>query len=387
VKVVIVHDYLNQQGGAERVVAVLHELFPDAPIYTLFVDRAKLWPALRDATIISSWLRHFPFVMNNFKLFFWLYPIAVRTLSIPECDVVISSSSAYAKGIRIRRRGPRMPLHICYCHTPMRFAWHFEEYIAHETDSKLLVAIARKIVPLLKWWDVMSSRQVDAFVANSSAVKERIRRFYGRNAQVIFPPVDVRTPIRGKGSLSVSSDAPPGEYYLMVSRLVSYKRLSLAVEACTQLGKPLIVIGSGPDRQRLESIAGDTVTFLGWQPDEVVAAYMELCKALIFPGEEDFGITLVEANTHGKPVVAFQSGGALDTICPGVNGVFFREASVEALAKALDELDNTSWDATRIRAWASRFSRQHFQEVISGYIRSLALAAELSSRTAPLAEN
>ncbi|MCL6634017.1 MAG: glycosyltransferase [Alicyclobacillus herbarius] len=351
-RVVIVHDYLNQRGGAEKVVGVLHEMFPDAPIYTSILDRQQLWPNLKDANIQTSFMQKVSFVRKHFKLFFWLYPLAFRTMRIPECDVVISSSSAYAKGVRLSKQA--RPIHICYCHTPMRFAWDFDRYIANETSSTVLKILARCIVPVLKKWDKTTAGQVNLFIANSSTVKERIKNVYNRESLIIHPPVE----------LPERLDRETEDFYLVVSRLVSYKRIDLAVQACTQAGLPLVVIGEGPDRQRLQSLAGNSVEFLGFQPDEVINEYLARCKALIFPGEEDFGITPVEAHAQGRPVVAFRAGGALDTILEGVNGLFFDEQSPESLVGALMRVRGLDWDPNLIRETAERFNRRRFEQEI-----------------------
>lgn len=376
-KVVIVHDYFNQRGGAERVVAVLHEMYPEAPIYTLFVDRAKLWPSMRDATIIPSILQRFPFIIKHFKLFFWLYPFAIRTLSLPPCDVVITSSSAYAKGVRMPRRGSR-PVHACYCHTPMRFAWDYDRYIAHETNSRFLARMARVLVPLLKWWDVHTSRRVDAFISNSTAVKHRVQKRYHRGAVVIHPPVDTNRP----ACAPVVPDLT--DYYLVVSRLVSYKGLDLAVRACTSSSRNLVVIGTGPDLARLQSMAGPTVQFVGWQTDAAVGQYMNGCRALLFPGEEDFGIAPIEANATGKPVVAYRAGGALDTIQNKLNGILFDDPTVDSLLFALAELEKTAWDAVQIRRHAAKFSRPRFERQFRNYIERLVANRARLNRDATL---
>ncbi|CAM3784086.1 glycosyltransferase [Alicyclobacillus pomorum] len=349
-RVVLVHDYLNQLGGAEKVVGVLHEMFPEAPVYTSIVDRNRLWSNLADADIRPSFMQHIPLIRKKFKWFFMLYPFAFRMLRIPDCDVVISSSSAYAKGIKLPRRS--RPVHICYCHTPMRFAWNFEQYIRNETSSKILKILARCFVPVLKQWDKATSKQVDLFIANSRTVQERIKRVYNREAIVVHPPVDLPERLVRN----------PEPYFLILSRLVSYKRLDLAVEACTRAGLPLIVIGDGPDRARLQALAGDNVKFLGFQPQDVILEHLARCKALIFPGEEDFGITPVEAHAQGRPVVAYRAGGALDTVIEGVNGLFFEKQSPEALIEALMKVDSYDWDPTVIRQAAERFSRSRFEE-------------------------
>lgn len=395
--VVIVHDYLNQLGGAERVVGALHKLFPEAPIYTLFVDRDKLWPELQNAQVIPSVLQHIPFIRNHFKLFFWLYPLAMRTLRIPDCDVVISSSSAYAKGVRVRKTRGRRPVHVSYCHTPMRFAWNFDAYMKNETRSRVLKRIAQFIVPWLKWWDVRTARGVDIFVANSSAVQQRILTTYGRDAIVVHPPVDVfpaglvadaETATIAKSDVDsmdawariAATEANVGEvadFYLIVSRLVSYKRIDLAVETFTKLDKPLVVIGEGPDRARIESLAGPNVRFLGWQPEAMVHAQMATCQALIFPGQEDFGITPLEVHTLGRPVVAFQAGGALDTIIEGLNGVFFAELTLDSLGAAIRRAELVNWDKSQIQKTATKFATQSFKTKLLHVVQNALNESEL----------
>jgi glycosyltransferase involved in cell wall biosynthesis len=384
VRIVLVHDYLNQRGGAERVVGAMHRIFIDAEIYTLFVDHEKLWDSLKDATIVPSLLQKVPFIRNHFKLFFWLYPLAIKTLRIPDCEVVVTSSSAYAKGIRTKVRDGHRPVHICYCHNPMRFAWDFDRYIKNETTNKWAAWLARAFVPFLQRWDMKTARGVDVFIANSTAVQERIARIYGRHAEVIFPPVDMSpvgvpqidvSPISAPPTHTPSCDVPQmgvaeaeprpvgqDSYYLVVSRLVSYKRIDLAVRACTRLQKRLVVIGTGPDRDRLEAMAGRTVEFLGWQPDDVVRRYMRECLALIFPGEEDFGITPVEVASQGRPVVAYRGGGALDTVVEGINGVFFNRPTVQSLKEALERMDRLNWDEGEIRRIAQRFDHCRFDK-------------------------
>ncbi|MDQ1910389.1 glycosyltransferase [Paenibacillus sp. GD4] len=362
-KVAIVHDYLNQMGGAERVVGVLHRMFPEAPIYTTIADRRKLLPELQGADIRTTWMQSIPGILRRFKHFFWLYPFGVRSMDLRGYDLVISSSSAYAKGITVKGD----TRHICYCHTPMRFAWDFATYMEGNEASPVLKAAARLLIKPLRWWDRATSARVHQLVANSTIVQERIQQHYGRSAPVIYPPVNV-------SRFEVSKE-PPGDYLLVVSRLVSYKRIDLAVEACTRMGKRLIVIGDGPDRDRLKRLAGPTVQFLGRLPDGEVVRYMQHCEAFLFPGLEDFGITPLEINACGRPVVAYRGGGALDTVIPQVNGLFFSEQTVESLEHALRSLTHYAWDSAQIRKHAEQFSEEVF-------IRNLAslIEGQLSSR-------
>lgn len=385
-KIAIVHDYLNQRGGAERVVGVMHEMFPEAPIYTLFINHDQLWPALRGAWIIPSFLQKIPFVERHFKLFFWLYPFVIKTIRVRDCDLVLSSSSAYAKGVRVRTRSGKKPVHICYCYTPMRFAWDFDGYIAEQTQNRLLLLTARAMIPFLKWWDIRNSRGVDLFIAVSTAVQHRIANCYGRTALVIPPAVEIldRSAIDGRSVFA--HGLSEGDFFLIVSRLVAYKALDLAVRACTETGMNLVVIGQGPDRERLQRMAGPTVRFLGWQPDEVVRDFMVMSTALIFPGEEDFGITPLEVNGLGTPVVAFQAGGALDTVVHGVNGVFFPEPTVTSLVEALNRVKGMSWDPVKIREHAARFARKEFERQLAEVIHGIANHGLDSGARIPMVE-
>lgn len=366
-KIAIVHDYLNQMGGAERVVAVLHKMFPEAPIYTTIVDRNKLLPELQDAVIHTTWMQRIPGILNKFKLYFWLYPLSIRSINVKSYDLILSSSSAYAKGVRKGRQS----LHVCYCYTPMRFVWDFDTYMESIQVPRLVKRIAKWLIYPLKRWDKNNSEHVDRLIAISTIVKERIKQCYGVNAPIIFPPVEV-------SRFSVK-EGEPEDYFLVVSRLVSYKKIDLAIEACTQSGKRLIVIGDGPDRQRLEQLAGDTITFLGRKSDEDVVRYMQNCKALIFPGIEDFGLTPLEANACGRPIIAYYGGGALDTIIAEQTGLYFEEQSINSLVNTINRFDQYDWDPQYIRQHAEQFSEHIFIERMQSIIESSLKSREINS--------
>lgn len=358
-KVAIVHDYMNQMGGAERVVAVFHKMFPEAPIYTTIVDRDKLLAEFEDADIRTTWMQRIPGILSKFKLFFWLYPFAVRSMNVKGYDLILSSSSAYAKGVRKGRQGT----HVCYCHAPMRFAWDFETYMDSVQMPNLVKRIAKWFTYPLQVWDKNNSKRVDSLIANSSIVKKRIGQWYGMDASIIFPPVEI-------SRFSIDEENAE-DYFLVVSRLVSYKKIDLAVEACTRLGKRLLVVGDGPDRQRLEQLAGDTVTFLGRRSDEEVVRYMQRCKALIFPGIEDFGITPLEVNACGRPIIAYHEGGALDTVVAEKTGLFFEEQSVDSLSAVMRSFDQYEWNPESIRQHAEKFSEDIFITRLQSSIDSL----------------
>jgi glycosyltransferase involved in cell wall biosynthesis len=347
VKVAIVHDYLNQAGGAERVVEVLHRMYPEAPIFTTLFDPRAVHPSFAKADVRVSWMRRLPRWRRYFRSYMPLYPMAIRSFDLRGYDVVISSSSAWAKGVRI----PEGALHFCYCHTPMRWAWNFDGYVSRSALSPAARAAARLTLPMLRSWDVRTSRTVDRFIANSTEVSHRIRSSYGRGSDVVFPPVDVER---------FRHDQPARDFFLVVSRLNAYKRIDLAVRACTALGLPLVVVGEGPERRMLQGIAGSTVRFAGRLSDREVTALFETCRAFILPGEEDFGLTPIEANAAGRPVVAFARGGALDTVRDGETGVLFHDASVESLSTALEAVGARCWDATSLREHADTFSESVF---------------------------
>jgi glycosyltransferase involved in cell wall biosynthesis len=356
-RVAIVHDYLNQYGGAERVLEALHELYPDAPIYTSIYDPAAMPPRFRDWDIRTSWMQRLPGWRKHFRRYFLLYPSAFESFDLGGYDLIISSSSAYAKGII----PPPHARHICYCHTPMRFAWRADDYVRRERIAGPQRAILPILLSYVRLWDAVTAQRVDGFVANSREVAARIRRYYGRDATVIPPPVDLPPP----------TAQPPGEYYLAGGRLVPYKRLDLAVRAFSALGLPLVIFGDGRDRPALEAIAGPNVRFLGRVGEEQLRALFAGCRAFVFPGEEDFGITPLEAMAAGRPVIAYAAGGALDTVVPGITGRFFSQPSAAALAVAVAAERGDRYDAATIRAHAEQFSRQRFLERMREYIASI----------------
>jgi glycosyltransferase involved in cell wall biosynthesis len=358
-RIALVHDYLNQRGGAERVLAVLHEMFPDAPIFTSVLDRSTLWPALRSADIRVSWMQRLPGIQRNFKRYLPLYPLVFERLDLSGFDLVLSSSSAFAKAVR----APRGGRHVCYCYTPARFLWSYDQYVEREEFGRFTRAALPWAIRLLRRWDLRTAARPSQFVAISTVVAERIRRIYGREAVIVPPPVDVERFRHLSGE--------PGNYYLIVSRLNAYKRLHLAVEAFNKLRLPLLIVGEGPHRPVLERRAGPTVRFLGQMNDIRVGKLLADCRALIFPGEEDFGITVLEANAAGRPVVAFRGGGALDTVDPDVTGVFFPEASADSLAEAVARSARISWDRGEIRRHASQFDVATFRDRMERLLRTV----------------
>ena len=356
-RVAIVHDHMNQMGGAERVVAALHEIFPEAPIFTTIVDWDILRPELAKADIRPSWMQKLPGWKKHFKKYLPFYPLAIESLEVKDYDVLISSSSAFAKSAK---KGPNS-LHICYCYTPMRFAWDYHNYVKRENLNLFYRSSLPLMIAGLKKWDQQTKNRPDHYVAVSSVVKDRIQRIYGKPSEVIFPPVDVH-----KYRPQKCTD----EFYLIVSRLTAYKRIDLAVEAFNRLGLPLKIIGSGPFFKTLKNMARPNVAFLRRLPDKEVAEYFSACKALIFPGEEDFGIAPLEANAAGRPVIAFQGGGALDTVKEGLNGLFFAESTVPSLMNAVKcfESGKYNFDSQKIREHALLFDREVFKDKMKRYV-------------------
>lgn len=358
---VLVHDFLIQMGGAEKVVEVMALAWPAAPIATSATMGSNLFPVFRSPRIVNSWMQKMPGMLKLHKKLFFLYPFAFRSLRLPAARIAWISSSSFSKWVR-KPRGMRF---VCYCHTPPRYFWNPDEYLANEIGNPLLRRFVRILMPLFRWSDLRQSRKIDLFLANSQNVRRRIRECYGRNSIVVYPPVDVDRFRIGDRS---------EDFYLIVSRLVAYKRIDLAVRAFTALGKRLVVIGDGPDRARLEAIAGPTITFLGRAPDEVVTEKMATCRAYVFPGSEDFGIVPVEAQACGKPVIAFRDGGALETVVENKTGVFFDRPEAESLAAAVRDLESRTWDAKRIRRNAERFSTTRFLEETRDVLRRVSAA-------------
>ena len=347
-KIALVHDYLFQSGGAERVIAALHRMFPTAPIYTTIADADVVGELLPDADVRTSWMQRLPGLRRHHRKYFLLYPGAMERFDLTEFDLVVSNSSAYAKGVRTRADA----CHVCYCHTPMRFGWNFSAYAAQEQWGPLTRMALRPLVERVRRWDARTAGRPTAYLANSAAIARRIERCYGVASSVVHPPVEVDRFSPG----TVSDD-----FHLIVSRLAAYKRIDLAVEAFTRLGRPLVIIGDGPARQNLERVAGPSIRFLGRRDDAEVADHYARCRALVFPGEEDFGLTPLEANASGRPVIAYAAGGALDTVRDGVTGVFFREQTAESLADAVAACDAVPWNRDLLRSHAETFSEANFR--------------------------
>jgi len=358
-KVALVHDYLNQMGGAERVVLALHEIFPEAPLYTSIYDSQRVDTAFRSIDIRTSFMQRLPLVKKHHQPYLPFYPFAMERLYLRGYDLVLSSSSAFGKGVVTRPE----TMHICYCHTPMRWCWNYDEYVEREQ----LGGISRSILPFfisgLRVWDQTSSMRVDHFIANSPVVADRIRKYYRRDAVVIPPPVEV-------SRFTFDSTTRPEGYFLIVSRLMPYKRIDLAIEACNLLQLPLVIIGSGRHENRLKRIAGPSIRFMGRLSDKEVLHYYAHCRAFILPGEEDFGITPLEAQASGRPVIAYAAGGALASVIDNVTGTFFHQQTVESLVEVLESFDERGYDPQTIHNHALEFDKPRFHRRILQFIEA-----------------
>jgi glycosyltransferase involved in cell wall biosynthesis len=357
-KVAIVHDWLNQIGGAEGVLEALVEIFPGAPIYTSMYWPEGMPPAYRAWDIRTTWLDRLPGIHRNHQPYVLLYPRAFGGLDLSGYDLVISNKSAFCLGVRTLPE----TRHVCYCLTPTRFVWDFDTYVKREQVGRTAQWVLRPFLGSLRRWERAAADRVDDFVAISRAVHSRIRAFYERDSTIIYPPVDTR---RFAPSQEVDHDG----YFLIISRLIPYKRIDLAVRAFTELGLPLWIGGEGRDRASLEAIAGPNIRFLGRVPDADLGHLYARCRAFIFPGLEDFGISPVEAMAAGRPVIAYAGGGALDTVVDGVTGAFFHEQTPEALADAVQRFDEGVYDGMVIRNHAEQFSADVFKTRLKAFVQ------------------
>ena len=351
-RIAFVHDYLVQYGGAERVLECLSEIYPYAPIYTILYNREAMHGVFESKRVRTSFLQRFPFAKKWHRVFPLFMPLAVEQFDFSKYDIVVSDSASYAKGVITNPA----TLHICYMHTPMRYAWDdCQKY----TRDFYFPRFVKRLIPFamnyLRLWDKISADRVDVFVANSNFVARRIKKYYRKSAVVVHPPVDTK-----KFSIAASSEKKG--YFLMVGRLLAYKRNDIAIEAFNKLGLPLKIIGRGPELKRLEKIAGSSIEFLGRVSDEDLKRYYSECQAVIFPQEEDFGIVAIEALASGKPLVAFRGGDIPEHMEDGKMGVFFEEQTSDAIVEAVLKFQRSSFDAGYIRSKVLKFDREIFKE-------------------------
>ncbi len=348
-RVALVHDWLTGMRGGEKVLEGILSCYPNAPIYTLVHLPGSVSRQIESHPIHTSFVQRLPGIAAHYRKYLPFFPRAIEQFDLSGYDLVISSSHCVAKGVRPGERA----VHVCYCHTPMRYIWDaYEDYFGPgRAPAHVRAAMALAVAPLRRW-DVTSSRRVSAFVANSHNVAYRIRRTYGRTAEVVHPWVDHATFTPGPDS--------PSDDFLVVSALVPYKRVELAIEAFRGLDSRLVVAGGGPELARLRRLAPPNVTFQGRVSDTELRTLYRRCRALVFPGPEDFGIVPLEAMACGRPVIAFAEGGALETVVDGVTGTFFREPTAASLRAAVETFDADAWDPDAIRRHALRFDRERF---------------------------
>ena len=361
-KTALVHDWLNGMRGGEKVLELMCDLFPGAPIHTLFYEPDQVSEKIRQHPIIPSVLQNLPFTKKFYRHYLPLYPFAVRRFDLTGYDLVLSISHCAAKGVRVPEHIP----HVCYCLSPMRYIW--DKYDLYFGDKKryspmrTLMSLARR--PLQKW-DVATAQRVDFFIASSRYIGEKIKKYLGQESTIIPPPIDTEFFCPATG---IQKEEKSG-YYLVVSALVPYKRVDVAVEAFRGRRERLLIIGKGPEEKRLRKAAPENVTFLGWQRDEELLRWYRNCRAVIFPQEEDFGIVPLEAMACGKPVIAFRGGGALETVTEGKTGVFFDMQTPESLSKALDAFRHEAFDPVELRSAALEYSGERFLAALRKFFK------------------
>ncbi|HEX5483529.1 MAG TPA: glycosyltransferase [Terriglobia bacterium] len=367
-RIAIVHYWFVAQRGGERVIEAIAGIYPQADIFTLVLDRAALPASLRSRRITTSFLQRIPGATRYYQKLLPLFPLALEQFRLDNYDLVISSESGPAKGVLTSQH----TCHICYCHSPMRYLWDmYHRYRTSDELGRSSRALFSLSAHYLRMWDVAAASRVDYFIANSMNVAARIRKHYRREAEVIHPPVNV--------SAAYISEKTQ-DYYLVVSQLVGYKRVDLAIEACNRLGRPLRIIGDGKEYARLKRFAMPHIEFLGFLPDEALGKHYAGCRALLFPGEEDFGIVPVEAQSYGRPVIAYGRGGALETVkelsfedscaAEDATGVFFYEQSVEGLMEAILRFESleSRFNPQAIRAHVQRFDTSRFRAEMESFI-------------------
>lgn len=367
-KLALVHDWLNQIGGAEDVLEHLVNYYPDAPLFTSIYAPEIMPPGYQKWNIHTTWMDRLPGIHDHHQRYLPLYPLAFRHTDLSDYEVVITNKSGFCHGVKTAPG----TVHICYCLAPTRYIWDLDSYLARENFGVTTRIAAYLVAAFYRRWDYAAAQRVTHFIAISTEIQQRIRRYYHRDSIIIYPPVEAAE--------RFTPADKHDDYFLVVSRLIPYKRIDLAVQACSQLGLPLKVAGKGRDRERLEALAGPTVEFLGYVPDEDLPDLFARCRAFIFPGLEDFGIVPVQAQAAGRPVIAFRGGGSLDTVIPGKTGCFFDEMNVASLVRALEGFDDSAYDPADIRAHALQFDSSVFHEQFTRYVERAAQAVKPAAR-------
>ncbi|VVC55695.1 putative glycosyltransferase [Beijerinckiaceae bacterium RH AL1] len=370
-RVAIVHYWLVGMRGGEKVLEEMCRLYPDADIFTHVHDPAKTSALINSHRIQTTFIARLPFARKLYQKYLPLMPAALEELDLSGYDLILSSESGPAKGVITHPNA----VHVCYCHSPMRYLW--DQYHVYRGNTSWFTRLFMSVMmPPLRLWDVASAARVDHFIANSSFIARRIAKAYRREAEVVFPPVSL-------DAFEIAAE-PTRDFYFYIGQLVPYKRVDLAVAACTKLGRKLVVVGAGSEDARLKAMAGPTIEFRGWASHEELAGYYKNCRALLFPGEEDFGIVPLEAMASGRPVIAFGSGGALDTVVEGVTGTFFRRQSEDALVAAIERFESIegNFEPQEIRRHARGFGRDVFRRRLKAAIDG-AVERALRRRPAP----
>jgi glycosyltransferase involved in cell wall biosynthesis len=373
-KTAIVHDWLNQIGGAEDVLEKLVEIYPDVPVYTSLYWRDGMPNHWLEWDIRTSFIDHLPFAHKRQQLYFPLYPLAFEQFDFREYDLVISNKSGFCHGIITDPE----TLHICYCLTPTRYVWRYHQYAEQENLGALLRTVMPPFLTNLRQWDRLAADRVDHFIAISQTIRQRIAKIYRRESTIIYPPVDTS---RFASAAVRSGDID--DYYLIVGRLVPYRRIDILIDAFNKMDKPLVIAGSGRDRERLQKLAGPTIDFLGFVPDEDLPDLMARCRAFMWPGEEDFGISPIQAMAAGRPVIAYAAGGALETVIPGRTGMLFYEQTTEAIIEAVDQFDEHALDSLAISAFAAQFDTIQFKRKMQQFVEEKLEKQKRESKIGP----
>ena len=369
-KLALVHDWLNQIGGAEDVLSVLHDAYPASPIFTSIYAPEIMPESYRSWDIRSIWMNRLPGIHQHHQPYLPLYPVAWNQFRLTDYDVILSNKSGFCHGLQF---DASRSLHICYCLAPTRYVWQLNTYLAREGLGRLVEAGLRPFISLMKRWDYAAAQRVSHFIAISTEIQERIRSYYNRESDIIFPPVDT-------SRFQPVSQEELGDYFLIVSRLIPYKRIDLAVQAATRLNLPLKIGGRGRDMDRLREMAGPTVEFLGFVDDAELPGVMARAKAFLFPGLEDFGITPVQAQAAGRPVIAYAGGGTRDTVIPGISGETFDQMELDSLIAVMANFDADRYQPAQIREHALRFDTKVFENEMDSFMQQ-AWAAHQSGET------
>lgn len=359
-RVILLHDWLTGMRGGEKCLEAAARRWPSARLFTLLHKRGSVSEPIERLKPRASFLDRIPGAHRHYRYLLPLMPTALASLRLPPADLVLSFSHCVVKSA-----DPGRARHVCYCFTPMRYVWHMREAYFAGRDAGVKAWVRDKLLDSLRDWDKRTAQRVHHFIAISRTVRERIRECYDRDSVVIYPPVDT--------AFYTPDHSPREDYYLVVSAFAPYKRLDLALEACRRLKRKLVVIGAGQDEARLKAQTGDTIEFLGWQPDEVIRNHLRRCKALLFPGEEDFGIVPVEAMACGAPVIAYGRGGATETVVNGVTGTFFADQTPDCLAESMVDFERHAdrFDPRAARRRAESFAGPRYEAELFGYIDEL----------------